>query len=336
MSSRKPEIIYDKQIELDLLRNKRLGILGYGSQGRAQALNLRDSGFKPVIGLLAKSRSRKLVKEDGLEVSIPARVCRNADVVVVLIPDHKHKELFEDILYPAMRPGQTFIFAHGLSVHFKLVEQPDDIDFILVAPHGPGIRLRQRYLDGRGLTAFIARTDKSSKQSLKLAASYAKAIGCSREGIIITDFGEEAVGDIFGEQAVLCGGLSALMKAGFNTLVRAGLPPENAYLECIYQIDLIVDLIKKYGIDGMYERISTTAAFGSVMAEQKIFNARSNRAFIELLKDIQSGEFINELMADYKSDFKKYKTVRKEVDMPSLDKVARYFADKFDTQTRKK
>jgi ketol-acid reductoisomerase len=336
MSSREPKIISDKQIKLDLLKNMRLGILGYGSQGRAQALNLRDSGFEPVIGLLSNSRSRKLVKEDGLEVSTPARVCRNADVIAILIPDHKHKELFEDILYPAMRPGQTFIFAHGLSVHFRLVKQPDNVDFILVAPHGPGIRLRQRFLDGRGLTAFIARSGKSSKQSLKLAAAYAKAIGCSREGIIVTDFGEEAVGDIFGEQAVLCGGLSALMKAGFNTLVRSGLPPENAYLECIYQIDLIVDLIKKYGIDGMYERISTTAAFGSVMAESKLFGAQSDKAFVELLKDIQTGEFMNELMADYKNDFKKYKSARKKVDMPSLDKVARYFADKFDIQTRKK
>jgi len=325
MGSRKIKIIRDRQINLKLLQGRTIAIIGYGSQGRAQSLNLRDSGFKPIIGLPVRSRSRKIARGDGFPVTTPLKAVKETEIVVVLIPDHKHKELFDNDLYQAMTAGQVYIFAHALSVHFKMIDQPEKIDYILVAPHGPGIRLRERYLAGEAVTAFIGKTEQSSKQSLKLAAAYARAIGCSGNGLIETSFAHEAIGDIFGEQAVLCGGLSALLKAGFNTLVKAGIPPENAYLECVYQLDLIVDLIKKYGIDGMYQRISTTAAYGGLMAESKIINDNSKKAMVSLLKQIEDGRFTARLMDDYNNSFKKLNQQRKKSHSPSLDEIARYF-----------
>ncbi len=321
----KLKIIRKNQIDLSLLKNLNIAVIGYGSQGQAQALNLRDSGFIPTIGLPSKSRSRQLAHKDGFSISTPIRAVKNSDLISILIPDHKHKELFDNGLYDVCRKGQIFVFAHSLSVHFKLVKQPEAVDFVLVAPHGPGVRLRERYNAGKGLLAFISRTEISSKKSLRLAAAYAGAIGCARAGLIETSFASEAIGDIFGEQAVLCGGLSALLKAGFETLVKGGLSPHNAYIECVYQLDLIVDLVKKYGINGMYDRISTTAAFGSLMAEDDIINAGSKKAMVSILKNIQSGNFIDELLADYENSFKKLKSNMNKKRSANLDKMAVLF-----------
>ncbi len=329
MKSRRIKIIRDKRINLNLLHGRTIAIIGYGSQGRAQALNLRDSGFQPVIGLPVRSQSRRMARRDGFSVTTPSKAAKGADIVTILIPDHKHSELFENELYRVMTTGQTFIFAHSLSVHFKMIKQPEKVDYILVAPHSPGIRLRERYLAGQAVSAFIGKTGRSSKQSFKLAAAYAKAIGCSGYGLIETSFAHEAVGDIFGEQAVLCGGLSALLKAGFDTLVKAGIPSENAYLECVYQLDLIVDLIKQYGIEGMYQRISTTAAYGGLMAESKIINDKSKQAMNSLLKEIKNGSFTAGLMADYNKSFKKLNQQRKKSHLPALDEIARYFSAVF-------
>ena len=328
MTKRKTVNIAKFRVNIDVLKKYQIGILGYGSQGRAQALNLKDSGLKPTIGLPAKSRSRNHAKKDGFTVITPAKLCQQCDLIAVLVPDHKHQELFTNELYSIMKPGQVFIFAHGLSVHFHLVKQPSGVDFILVAPHSPGIGLREKYIEGKSITAFIGNTEKSSPISLKLAKSYAQAIGCPASGLIQTSFADEAIGDIFGEQAVLCGGLSALLKAGFNTLVKAGLPPENAYLECIYQIDLIVDLIKRHGIDGMYDRISTTAAYGAAKAEPKIIDSHTQEAMAKLLKEIKSGKFTANLMNDYHKEFTELKKQRKKVSVPILDNMAKLFAEK--------
>lgn len=329
MNTRKIKLIKSSQSASYLLKGRKIAVIGYGSQGRAQALNLRDSGFKPLIGLKSGSKSRRRAHNDGLSVTTPSKAAKNADIIAVLIPDHKHKELFEGDLQTAIRPEHVFIFAHALSVHFGLVKQPHDVDFLLVAPHGPGIRVREKYLAGEGVTAFIGKTDKSSQAGLKLAASYASAIGCGRAGLIETSFRDEAVGDIFGEQAVLCGGLSGLLKAGFETLVKAGLPPGNAYLECVYQLDLIVDLIKKYGIGGMYDRISVTAAYGALKAEPQIINVQSQRAMAEMLDNIKSGEFVDCLMAEYEKKFTHIKAAQKKNHESLLDEMARYFAFKF-------
>jgi len=329
MGSDNIKIIRENRIDLSLLKNLNIAIIGYGSQGRAQALNLRDSGFKPTIGLLSKSRSRYLARKDGFNITTPIRAVKKSDLIAILIPDHKHKELFENGLYDVCRKGQTFVFAHSLSVHFKLIKQPKGVDFVLVAPHGPGIRLRERFIAGKGLLAFIGKTESSAKKSLKLAAAYAKALGCARTGLIETSFASEAIGDIFGEQAVLCGGLSALLKAGFETLVRGGLSAHNAYIECVYQLDLIVDLVKKYGINGMYDRISTTAAFGSLMVEDNIINASSKKAMVSILNNIKSGKFIDELLTDYGNSFTKLKSNMNKKRSADIDKIAAYFDRKF-------
>jgi ketol-acid reductoisomerase len=250
---------------------------------------------------------------------------RSSDLVAILTPDHIHKELFENEIYKNMRPRQTFLFAHSMSVHFGLVQQPSDVNFVLVAPHGPGTRLREKYLEGDGLLSFIAATKGSSAECIKLAAAYAKAVGCSRHEVIVTDFAAEAVGDIFGEQAVLCGGLSALLKAGFDTLVASGLPPHNAYIECIHQLDLIIDLIKRYGIDGMYDRISTTAAFGSLMAEDKIITPAVKKSMRDILKKISEGRFTSELMKDYEKSFPKLKALKNKKRNTILEETAARF-----------
>jgi ketol-acid reductoisomerase len=323
------KVIRDKNIDVSILKKLKIGIIGYGSQGRAQALNIRDSGFMPAIGLPSKSKTRNIARKDGFAVVAPAELASEADLIAVLAPDHKHRELFEKDIFKVSQGGQTFVFAHALSVHFRLVTQPPRTDFVLVAPHGPGQRLREKYLHGEGIPAFIAKTGDSSKKSLKLAKAYAKAIGCARSGLIKTTFEHEAIGDIFGEQAILCGGLSGLLKAGFDTLVKAGLPPTNAYIECIYQIDLIIDLIKKYGIDGMYDRISTTAAYGGLLAEEKIINPASKKAMQKMLQEIKNGKFVKDLMADYDKSFKKLNRNRLKKRPELLDKTALLFDRKF-------
>jgi len=307
-----------------LLKGHQIGVLGYGSQGRAQALNLRDSGFEPIVGLPAKSATRKLAKNDGFDVTTPDKAALDSTLIAVLVPDHKHAELFTQDLPGAVRSGQTYIFAHALSVHFGLVEQPPQVDFVLVAPHGPGIRLREKYVAHEGLTAFVGRTPDSSDKSLGLALAYGKAIGCARAGLLETTFANEAIGDIFGEQVVLCGGLSGLLKSGFDMLVKAKIPPVNAYIECVYQLDLIVDLIKRYGISGMYDRISTTAAFGSLLVESQIINRKSRKAMAAQLKKIQNGDFIRELTADYRRSFKNLRKFRKKKRPKTFDKVAQF------------
>ncbi len=331
MKPKGPKIIHDSQINLNVLRGLKIAIIGYGSQGCAQALNLRDSGFSPVIGLKIKSSSRRQARKDNFNVTTPAKAVTDAEVISVMIPDHLHRELFENELSRVIKKGQTYIFAHALSVHFNLVKQSRGIDFALVAPHGPGQMLRERFISGKGIPAFIAKTDMSSRKALKIAGAYAKAIGCSRAGLLVTSFAREAIGDIFGEQAVLCGGLAALLKSGFDTLVRDGFPPQDAYVECVYQLDMIVDLIKKYGIGGMYKRISTTAEYGSYQAEDKIINADSKKAMQAMLKRIKSGKFTAELMDEYHGSFKKLFRYRNKKRLSTLDEMARYFNKTFNT-----
>jgi ketol-acid reductoisomerase len=313
------------RINLQILKNRKIAILGYGSQGKAQALNLRDSGFAPIIGLPEKSKSRKQVIRDKFKVEPPAMAVAQSDIIAVLAPDQVHGDLFSKQIKGLIHPGQTFIFAHALSVHFGLVSQPKGVDFILVAPHAPGIRMRERFEQGESVSAFIGKTEKSSGVSLRIAAAYARAVGCDHKALIVTSFANEAVGDIFGEQAVLCGGLAGLIQAGFETLVKRGIPPHNAYLECVYQLDLIVDLIKRYGIGGMYDRISYTARYGGKLAEDKIINGQSKRSMNKMLKDIESGEFVKKLMADAKGFGKKHANLNIDNYRLLIDKYARYF-----------
>lgn len=284
--------------EKSLIRNLskyKIAILGYGSQGRAQALNLRDSGTTPLIGLPSSSKSRKAATEDGFTITTPERALRRGDIIAVLIPDHKHKELFDRLGKLRILSGKALIFAHGFSVAFGLVKPPSDCDVILIAPHGPGLRLRQNYLNGESFTAFRGIENDYSGKALQIARAYAAAIGCPEANLFPSTFKEEAVGDIFGEQAVLCGGLVGLMESGFDTLVKKGHSQDSAYLECIYQLDLLIDLVKRFGPAGMFDRISKTAAFGSLKRKEFLFDSGFRRKMEALYDDIQKGKFAKTL-----------------------------------------
>jgi ketol-acid reductoisomerase len=291
---------------VEFLKSYQLAVLGFGSQGQAQALNLRDSGNIPTIGLPAKGKSRHAAKAAGFQIKTPLKCIESADIISVLIPDHKHKEFFDSIPDKKLS-GKSFIFAHGLSVAFGLVKLPPSCDVILVAPHGPGVRLRELYQSGKSFTAFYGIANDASGKAGQIAKAYAAAIGCPLSKLFKTSFREEAVGDIFGEQAVLCGGLVGLIESGFETLVHHGLSPESAYLECVYQLDLIVDLIKRYGPAGMFERISKTAAFGSLQNKDKLFDHQMANKMDALYRQIESGKFARSLLEENHKGMKNLK-----------------------------
>ena len=283
---------------LSPLRSKSIAVIGYGSQGRAQALNLRDAGYGPIVGLPAGSRTRARARRDGLRVRTPSVATREADIVFVLAPDHLHGQIYENEIAPSLSSGKMLVFAHGSSIHFGLIKPTRDVDVILLAPLGPGKRLRELRGTREGIACFFAIHQSTSKRTRTTALALAKAIGCLPAGAIETTFAEEAVGDLFGEQAVLCGGLSALLQAGVETLVRHGATPTNAYLECVYQLDLIVDLIKSEGLRGMFKQISPTAAYGATKAGPRIISASSRKAMDSLYSEIDSGKFIRRWIRD--------------------------------------
>ncbi len=276
------------------LAGRKIAVLGYGSQGRAQALNLRDAGFVPVIGLPTRSASRRKARADRLTVLTPAEAVAKSDIVFVLAPDHVHGVLFDAEIAPRLYAGQTLVFAHASSVHFGVLRPPVFVDVILVAPLGPGKRLRELRGRADGVPCFWAVDQNPSRGAQQTALALARAIGCLPAGAIQTTFADEAVGDLFGEQAVLCGGLGELLTAGVGTLVRHGLSPQAAYLECVYQIDLIVDLIKSEGLAGMYDLISPTAAYGAKVAGPKVIGVEARRAMERLYADIASGKFFKD------------------------------------------
>lgn len=287
-----------RQSSLAPLRGKKIAVVGYGSQGRAQSLNLRDNGYMPVIGLPNTSRSRLRVRHDGMTVTTTDRAVASADVIFVLAPDQLHGVIYDKSIKSNLRPGQMLVFAHGLSVHFGTIKPPKDVDVILIAPLGPGKRLRELRGHKDGVACFIAVHQDFSGRARKLGLALAKAVGCLPAGAIETSFATEAVGDLFGEQAVLCGGLAALMQAGVDTLVQNGIKPEIAYLECVYQIDLIVDLIKSEGMAGMFAQISPTAAYGAALAGPKIVTPDVRRAMNGLYETIADGRFLRRWLAE--------------------------------------
>jgi ketol-acid reductoisomerase len=298
--------IRNRRISAKALQQSRIAVLGYGSQGRAQALNLRDSGLRPVIGLPAGSKLRIRAQADGFNVLSPIKAIANADIIAILIPDHLHRDLVESIPAKALG-GKSLIFAHGLSVAFGFIKPPSTCDIILVAPHGPGIRIRELYLGSKPFTAFWAIEHDASGNAAKIGKAYAAAIGCPQKNLFRTSFREEAIGDIFGEQAVLCGGLVGLLESGFETLVQHGLSAENAYLECVYQLDLIVDLIKRHGPAGMFDRISKTAAIGSLKAKDRLFGSEMEKRMTRLYDEIADGRFAKTLMHESDKGLKDYK-----------------------------
>ena len=308
-----PAKVYtDKDADLGVFKNKTLAVLGYGSQGHAHALNLKDSGCKVIIGLYPGSKSRRVAKQHGFEVVATAEAVRRADVILVGLPDMKQAAVYKKDILPNLSKGKTLIFSHGLAIHFGLIRPHKDIDVIMVAPKGPGHLVRRLYVEGKGMPALVAVFQDRSRTARRQALAWAKGIGSTRAGVLQTTFKEETETDLFGEQAVLCGGASALVQAGFETLVEAGYQPEMAYFECLHELKLIVDLMNEAGIAGMRFSISETAKWGDVSVGPKIIDASVKKRMKAALKDIQSGKFAKGWVAEYKGGYKKYNALMKK------------------------
>src|SRR5437588_4939690 len=311
----------DKAGDLSVLKSKTLAVLGFGSQGHAHALNLKDSGMSVIIGLYEGSKSIPVAKEKGFEVVTTAEAVRRGDVIFVALPDTKQAAAYKKDIAPNLSAGKTLLFSHGFSIHFKTVVPPKNVDVILVAPKGPGHIVRRQYLEGEGVPLLIAVYQNPSHQAKKVALAWAKGIGGTRAGVIETTFKEETETDLFGEQTVLCGGASALILAGYETLVEAGYQPEMAYFECLHELKLIVDLMNEAGISGMRFSISETAKWGDVTVGPKIVDASVKQRMKGALKDIQSGRFAKGWIAEYKGGYKKYNALMKKGENHPIEKV---------------
>ena len=317
-----PAKIYtDKDADLKVLKGKTLAVLGFGSQGHAHALNLKESGAKVIIGLYPKSKSRAVAKKRGFEVFDTAEAVRRADVIFVAIPDTKQPSVYLKDIAPNLKPGKTLLFSHGFSIHFKTIVPPKNVNVIMVAPKGPGHIVRRQFTEGKGVPALIAVYQNPGKDAKKLALAWAKGVGGTRGGVIETTFKEETETDLFGEQTVLCGGASALVQAGFETLVEAGYSPEMAYFECLHELKLIVDLMNESGIAGMRFSISETAKWGDVLVGPKIIDASVKARMKVALKDIQSGKFAKEWVNEFQGGYKRYNALLKKGEQHPIEKT---------------
>jgi ketol-acid reductoisomerase len=305
-------MIYDDDASLDKLDDKTVAIIGYGSQGHAHALNLKDSGVDVVVGLRPDSSSVEKARADGLEVTSPAEAASRADVVMMLVPDELHRRVWEDEVRDGIAPGNLLMFGHGFSIHFDEVDPPADIDVAMVAPKGPGHLVRRQFAEGRGVPALIAVHQDASGEARDLALAYAKGIGATRAGVIETSFKDETETDLFGEQAVLCGGLTELVRAGYETLVGAGYDPKLAYFECLHELKLIVDLMYEKGISGMRYSISNTAEYGDLTRGPRIIGDPTRAAMQEILGEIQDGTFAKEWIAENRAGQENFKRMREE------------------------
>ncbi len=303
-----PAKVYtDHDADLGVLKNKTLAVIGFGSQGHAHALNLKDSGAQVIIGLYPGSKSWKIAEEKGFAVYPTAEAVRRADVIMVGLPDMRQPAAYTADIAPSLTAGKTLLFTHGLCIHFGLIQPPKDVNVIMVAPKGPGHIVRSQYLEGKGVPALIAVSRDATGTAKKIALAWAKGIGATRAGVLQTSFKEETETDLFGEQAVLCGGASELVKAGFETLVAAGYQPEMAYFECLHELKLIVDLMVESGISGMRFSISETAKYGDITRGPRVINKSSRAAMKTILKEIQSGKFTKEWVKEYQGGLKNYK-----------------------------
>src|SRR6202165_180415 len=285
-------LYYDNSADLSLIQSKKVAIIGYGSQGHAHALNLRDSGVSVRVGLQPGSSSRSKAEKDGLIVNTPAEVAAWADVIMILAPDTKQPKLYREAIEPNLKAGKTLMFAHGFNIRFGAIKPPASVDVSMIAPKAPGHRVREVFVEGGGTPALLAIHQDATGTAKQLALSYAKAIGATRAGVIETTFSEETETDLFGEQTVLCGGVSALLKAGFETLVEAGYQPEIAYFECLHELKLIVDLIYRGGLNYMRYSVSDTAEHGDYTGGPRIITEQTRETMRQMLREIQDGSFV--------------------------------------------
>ena len=322
------KMFYEKDANVNLIKEKKVAIFGYGSQGHAHALNLKDSGVKNVVVALREgSSSIKKAESEGLKVMSLSDAAAWADVVMVLTPDELQASIYKNHIEQRMRQGTSLAFAHGLNIHFNLINSRKDLDVFMVAPKGPGHLVRSEYQKGGGVPCLMAVHKDSSGKARDLAMSYACAVGGGRSGIIETTFKDECETDLFGEQTVLCGGLVELIKNGFETLVEAGYPPEMAYFECLHEVKLIVDLIYEGGIANMNYSISNTAEYGEYVSGKKIVDPKTKERMKEVLKDIQSGKFAKQWMDECKDGQKNFLKMREELAKHPIEKVGKKLRD---------
>jgi ketol-acid reductoisomerase len=304
------QIRYDKDADLSLIEGKKVAIVGYGSQGHAHALNLKESGVDVTVGLKDGSRSRAKAEKEGLKVASVSDAAKAADVIMILAPDTVQPSLYKEHIEPHLGAGKTLMFAHGFNIRFGTVEPPKSVDVSMIAPKGPGHRVRETYQEGGGVPALLAVHQDASGQADALALSYAAGIGSARAGVLTTTFAEETETDLFGEQAVLCGGASALVKAGFETLVEAGYQPEVAYFECLHELKLIVDLMYRGGLSYMRYSISDTAEYGDYVSGPRVINDAVRAEMKKILGEIQSGEFAKKWIAENETGRKDFEKTR--------------------------
>ncbi len=318
------KMFYEKDTDVNLIKEKKVAIFGYGSQGHAHALNLKDSGVKEVVVALREgSSSRKKAEAQGLKVMSLSDAAEWADILMMLTPDELQSQIYKNHIEQRMREGTSLGFAHGLNIHFNLINARKDLDIFMIAPKGPGHLVRSEYQRGGGVPCLMAIHQDSSGKARDLALSYASAIGGGKSGVIETTFKDECETDLFGEQSVLCGGLVELIKNGYETLVEAGYPPEMAYFECLHEVKLIVDLIYEGGIANMNYSISNTAEYGEYVTGKKIIDSKTKERMKEILKDIQSGKFAKQWMDENKNGQKNFLKMRKELADHPIEKVGK-------------
>ena len=317
------KIYYQEDCNLSLLEGKTIAIIGYGSQGHAHALNLKESGCNVIVGLYEGSRSWKKAEEQGFKVYTAAEAAKQADIIMILINDEKQAAMYKESIAPNLRPGMMLMFAHGFAIHFGQIVPPADVDVTMIAPKAPGHTVRSEYMRGRGTPCLVAVHQDATGKAKDLALAYGLAIGGARAGLLETTFRVETETDLFGEQAVLCGGVCALMQAGFETLTEAGYAPENAYFECIHEMKLIVDLIYESGFAGMRYSISNTAEYGDYITGPKIVTDETKKAMKKILADIQDGSFAKEWLLENQAGCPHFNAMRKREAEQPLEQIGK-------------
>ncbi|MDP3581954.1 MAG: ketol-acid reductoisomerase [Ignavibacteria bacterium] len=306
------KVYYDADANLDLLKNKKIAVLGFGSQGHAHALNLKESGMNVCVGLRADSASVEKAKAGGLEVKSVAEAVKSSNVIMILLPDQTQKSVYDSEIAPNLKSGDTLAFGHGFNIHYKQIVPPADVNVMMIAPKGPGHLVRRTYEQGSGVPCLIAVEQDPSGNTKELALAWAKGIGGARSGVIETNFKNETETDLFGEQAVLCGGSAELIKAGFETLVEAGYPPELAYFECMHEMKLIVDLYYEGGLSRMNYSVSDTAEYGGMTRGPRVITSETKKEMKKILEEVQSGQFAKEFIEEYNSGASKFNQLRKD------------------------
>ena len=317
------QLYYDKDANLELVKNKKVAIIGYGSQGHAHALNLKESGVDVVVGLNEGNEFKEVAEKDGLTVLLNAEAAKRADIIMMLVPDTIQPAVYENDIKPHLKKNDVLAFAHGFNIHYNQIVPPPYVDVILVAPKSPGHLVRRQYKEGRGVPNLIAVHQNASGKAREIALAYSKGIGGTRAGVIETTFKEETETDLFGEQAVLCGGVHELILAGFETLVEAGYQPEIAYFECLHELKLIVDLIYEDGLSGMYYSVSDTAEYGGLTRGPLVIGEASRAAMKKLLKDVQSGAFATEWILENQAKGAKFQLLRKMLQSHRIESVGK-------------